>query len=269
MIVCFHEKNKQESFFRQIPLTGKPGDATVYCIVRPDRTEERNLKKIVIAERLKSVFTDETDFLPKLNASVHFAESNDKVLEIHEREKANLIIAAATMPGLAPEKLYAKIRSSEALRKVSLLVVCSGAEEEARAKRAHPNAILTLPQDRALLEDKIRELLSIPFRESYRVLLSLTIEGTSRDQAFFCRSENISATGMMLETDHEMAKGDRIACAFFLPGSQQIRAAGTVVRMIDPAGKTGVKRYGVKFDTLSVGDKLAVETFIAKKIHSS
>jgi hypothetical protein len=101
-------------------------------------------------------------------------------------------------------------------------------------------------------------------------VLSINIAGTSRDKAFLCRSENISANGLLFETDQGLNVGDRLSCSFFLPGAIRIIATGEIVRVMMAAdGKADAQRYGVRLDNLAPEARLAIESFIAEKMQTS
>lgn len=224
------------------------------------------MKKILIAEPLRSSLEKEKNFLHRADVKMFFAATNDEMLSVHSAEKVNLIVTQLAMAGMPTEQLCAAIRNNDALRKVSLIIVCSDKPgDRERAQQCSPNVLLTLPLDTNELLKKTQHLLDIPWRESYRVLLSVNIEGNSRDKAFFCRSENISATGLLLETDKSLNEGDRLICSFFLPESKQITATGQVVRAMKQSGKSPTKQYGVKFDRLMPDARTAIEGFVSKK----
>jgi CheY-like chemotaxis protein len=226
------------------------------------------MKKILIADVLKSLLAKETSFLDRANVKVFTAPTNDDLLAVHRAEQVNLIISQLDMPGMKSDQLYAAIRNDGELRKVSLIMLCNGRPgDREQAERCTANAVLTQPVDSALLLKKAQDLLDISWRESYRVLLSVNITGTSKDSAFFCRSENISTTGLLVETDRVLKEGDRVVCSFFLPGARQIVAPGEIVRSLNSAQKAGQRRYGVKFDKLTPEAKSAIEAFVAKKGH--
>ncbi len=226
------------------------------------------MKKILIAEPLRSFLEKEKNFLHRADVQMFYAATNDEMLSIHSAEKVNLIITQPDMPGTPTDQLFTAIRSNESLRKVSLIIVCSEKQaDRERAQLCSPNVILTLPFDTVELLKKAQHLLDIPWRESYRVLLSVNIEGNSRDKAFFCRSENISATGLLLETDKSLNEGDRLICSFFLPESKQITATGQVVRAMKQSDKSPTRQYGVKFDRLMPDAKTAIEVFVERKAH--
>ena len=49
--------------------------------------------------------------------------------------------------------------------------------------------------------EKVGQLLEIPERKSYRVLLKVTINGRLTTETFYCSSQNISASGILIETE--------------------------------------------------------------------
>ncbi len=222
------------------------------------------MKKIVIAESLKTLILNGDSLFRRSDIQVFTAATNDQILELHRRENVNLIITRLDIPGMNSEELYTLIRNDRVLRQVSLIMLCEETERE-KAERCKPNAVFAPAPDMKSLIEKAQRLLNISGRESYRVLLSVKIESNGKDRSFFCKSENLSASGLLLETDHVLAKGDRVVCSFFLPESRRIILTGEVVRDIQQTGQASGHRYGIKFFQVSSGDKAAIEDFVGKK----
>lgn len=224
------------------------------------------MKKVLIAEALKAHLTRDKSFLNRANVKLFIAATNDDILAVHRAESVDLIISQLGMPGMKDDRLYTSIRKDGVLRKVSLIILCDGKPGERElAERCTANVVMTQPVDTALLLEKAQDLLEISWRESYRVLLSVSVSGMSSESAFFCRSVNISATGLLVETDRALKEGDRVVCSFFLPGSRQIVAPGEVVRSNEASEKAGQRRYGVKFGRLTAEARSAIEAFVSKK----
>lgn len=225
-----------------------------------------SVKKVIIADVVKLLITGDRSILNRADLKMITARSNDEIFSLHSREKAQLIITQLDMPGMLTEKLLEAIRSDKELRSVSLIMFCAdNPGDKSRAQRCNANEIMTLPVNKTALFQAAQRLLNIPWRESYRVLLSVSIEGKNREKGFFCKSDNISATGLLLETDRSLAEGDRLTCAFFLPDSKQITATGNVVRTISAPADAAVKKYGIKFDQLAPEARTAIDAFVKKK----
>ncbi len=221
------------------------------------------MKKIVIDHAIYSNLTRGGSLLDREDVQVFIGKTNNELLALHRKEKANLIIARLDAGGMPCESLFDEIRHNDQLRVVSLILFC-GSHEKARAERCAPNAVMTLPVSSTLVLEKARSFLNISSRGAYRVLLNVAIDA-SKDKSFFCKSENISASGLLLETDRELQAGNRLHCSFFLPDAKRIETTAEVVRVLDPAGKPGMKKYGVKFVQIAPGDSVAIQHFVEKK----
>ncbi|HEY6010859.1 MAG TPA: PilZ domain-containing protein [Nitrospirota bacterium] len=228
------------------------------------------MKKILIAEGTLASVAGETSFLRRSDIMLFTAATNNEVLALHRAERVDLIIAPLDLPGMTSEQLYATIRNDRDLRAVSTIVLCEDrASDRARCEACKPNAVMTMPLNSSLLIEKAQQLLSISWRESYRVLLNVNIEGSSKDSSFFCSSENISTTGILIETNKVLTKGDRLMCSFFLPGAKQIKASGEIIRVTQKEGSAKLYRYGINFIKLNDEAKASIEDFIEKKTQIS
>jgi CheY-like chemotaxis protein len=225
------------------------------------------MKKILIAESLRPCIEKESSFLKREDIKVYPAATTDDMLKIHRSERANLIISQIDMPGMSAEQLCAQIRNDAELRQVSLLMISPDTpSDREKASRCRPNAVMTLPIDTALLLEKAQLLLDIPWRESFRVLLSVAVEGAERGSSFFCGLENISSSGMLIETDRVIPKSARTTCKFFLPESPQIVVHGEVVRIIKRDAGKNVNQYGIRFLEIDQRAQASIDAFVKKKM---
>jgi CheY-like chemotaxis protein len=224
------------------------------------------MKKIMIAQDINKTLQQKNSFLKRADIKVFTAASNDEALKIHREERVHLIITQLDMPGMATEQFCSLVREDPELRAVSVIMICTNNRAEIeQSSRCRANAVILRPVNPALLLAKAQQLLDISWRETYRVLLSLTVDGNAKDTPFFCRSQNISTSGMLIETDKTLPHGDRVICSFFLPDSMRIQAAGEIVRIPQQATGSTVKQYGVKFSNLTPEARQALEAFVEKK----
>jgi c-di-GMP-binding flagellar brake protein YcgR len=114
-----------------------------------------------------------------------------------------------------------------------------------------------------LFARKIQELLDVAPRRFYRVGLNVSIEGSRSERPLAFSSQNISTNGMLIRSGESLAPGERIACSFYLPDGQHLRATGTVVRIIKPAAESA--HYGLRFESLAPDAEYAIAAFIEKK----
>ena len=228
------------------------------------------MKKILVTDDVARIISKEKSFLDREGVNLLMVATNDDVLPVHRAEKTNVIITTLKSPGMKSEELCSAIRSDDALRKVSIIMICQdNAADIERCAQCKANVVLTMPVDPAVLLEKVRQLLEISWRESYRVLVSVMIEGSNKDRPFFGRSGNISTTGILVESEKVLEKGDHLMCSFFLPGSAQIKANGEIVRVMKQAGGAKIYEYGVRFSELATEARSAIEEFVERKSHVS
>jgi DNA-binding response OmpR family regulator len=224
------------------------------------------MKKIIIADQIKQSLERQTNFLQRPNIKVFTAYSNEEVLKVHSTEKVDLIITLFRLPGMSTSYLCSLIRTIHNLRSVSMIIYSSDEEEDiALSERCRANAIMTLPVNASLLLDKMQDLLEIPSRGSCRVLLSVRLEGHLLGKPFTCNSENISASGLLMETHRNLERGDRIACSLVLPDSTRVKTNGEIVRAIKNPTRFDPNWYGVKFSSLAPEAKCAIEALVEKR----
>jgi DNA-binding response OmpR family regulator len=224
------------------------------------------MKKILVTDKVMTIIEKEKSFLDREGVKLFTATTNDDVLSSHRTEKVDMIIADLHTPGMKIEELCAAIRSDIVLSNVSLIVLCpDNAADIERSAQCQANSVLTLPMDPAQLLDKVRQLMDISWRESYRVLVSVSVSGSNKDKSFFCRSGNISTTGMLIETEKAFEKGDQLTCSFFLPDAAQIKTSGEIVRVSKQAAGSKSRQYGIRFSMLPPEAKSAIEVFVEKK----
>jgi len=206
------------------------------------------MKKVLVARDIRAALEKENTFLNRTDMQVFSAGTNDEVLSVHRAEKVDLIIANYDLAGMSGEKLYGLIREDAALRTVSLILVCANTPDAIKeCSQCRANAILLQPLHSVLLMAKAEQLLDIPARETLRVLLSARVDGSSGDGSFYCRTGNISATGMMIETNKRLAEGARLSCQFYLPDATRMQMTGKIVRIIQQRSSEENYQYGLMF----------------------
>ena len=224
------------------------------------------MKTAVIAETIHAILQQDSTFLDRKDVQVFTATTNDDVLAIHRKERVNLIVTRLDLPGMAAEQLFHEIREDPGLRAVSAILACANTPEAiAESARCRVNAVLLDPLHPALLMVKAQQLLSIAARETFRVLLGVTIDGRFGKEAFYCRSKNISASGILLETRRKLAEGARLTCQFSLPDGETVQATGKVIRLIAYTPGAEGHQYGLMFTDVEPQVQHLLADFVERK----
>ncbi len=219
------------------------------------------MKKVIIVGALNPIIEKEKTILQRADLKIFTTTSPEEALKMHKAEKADLIVTDLDMPGMSGDKLCSIIREDNDIKKVSIIIIGSNRKSDLeRSLVSGANSFLTRPVVAEELVQKVSQFLNIPERKSYRVLIKVEVKGKFMNVPFFCSSQDLSSSGILLETDKPLAKGDTISCSFFLPNSERVAAEGEVVRVMRKAVKTF--QYGVKFVNLHPDYMSAIDTFI-------
>lgn len=221
------------------------------------------MKKILIAKDLHTLLSQEESFFKRTDFKIFGAATNEELLNIHIRENVDLIITRLDLPGVSSETIFSIIRESIEFRKVSIIVVCKNtAVERERSARCGANVMITMPFNASFLAESAHRLLNIARRQAYRVFLDVAVDSMVGSEASLWKSENISATGMLVKAEKILSPGDKIACSFYLPPSSKITTTGEIVRVAQDRSGSGMLHYGVKFIDLSPNARTALTAFI-------
>jgi CheY-like chemotaxis protein len=226
------------------------------------------MKKLLIARDLKFELMKGMNFLQRAEIAVVTAATNEEILKEHVTENADLIITKLDMPGLTSESLVRTVRLGRSMREVSILLVCEDtAVERERCSACGVNAVITRPADPALFARKVLELLDVPPRRSYRVVLNAVVDGKHNNRPFLCGSLNVSTHGMLIRSAQNLSTGDHISLSFYLPDDTLISVNGEIVRAVKETSGPDDNQYGIRFVSPEPGVKAALEAFIDRELH--
>jgi DNA-binding response OmpR family regulator len=222
------------------------------------------MKKILIFRELKSLFHVEKNLFKRADFQLFTAPSAKDIIKTHRTEQVDLIVLQLDMDGMRAEDICSFLREEEALKNVSILIICDNTKAElARAEKCKANSYVTRSVLQEHLMQKVGQLLAIPERQDYRVLLKVTIKSTTNNTSFFCSSYNISVTGMLIETERVFAKSDIISCSFFLPNSGQIITDAMIMRVMASGNNTF--QYGIRYVNMEPRYQGVIDAFVKRR----
>jgi CheY-like chemotaxis protein len=220
------------------------------------------MKKLIIAQDIKTILEKEQSFLKRSDIKTFAADTNEEILALHRNERADLIIAKLTMPGMSGETLCTRVRDDRELCNVSLIMVCSEAEADLdRCGQCRANAFIPSPINSAILLQEAYQLLHVAPRRSCRIPISVKLHGKSRQIPFTGSTENISASGILFRSSALLFEGDTIRCSFSLLNSTNITVEGEIVRVLGKETEDDTNFYGVVFTDLGAETVSAIEAF--------
>ena len=136
---------------------------------------------------------------------------------------------------------------------IPIIMLASGADDIGVLATYQNNGARVLhdPWGSNEVSDIAAELLPVPPRHYLRVLVQLQVDGNSAGFGF---SNDVSMTGMLLETKRQLEIGQEVQVSFLLPGAARMTTTQALV--VRQAGiENGAGRFGVKFIGLAADDQ--------------
>lgn len=210
------------------------------------------MKKVLIAQSLLALLEGERSFLDRADVRVVEVRTSDEAVAVHRSDRADLIVLRFAMPGRPSDAVCALLREASGPGAAPLIMVCENSPEAIKAcSLCRPDVMLRDPLDPFLLMATARQHLQIPVRDSLRVTLSTAVDARQTGQPpFACRTQDISASGMLIETDRRLSEGTLLSCDFYLPVAQRVEVTGRVVRIIERTPRAPACQYGLLFTDL-------------------
>ncbi|NWF98198.1 MAG: PilZ domain-containing protein [Nitrospirae bacterium] len=221
------------------------------------------MKKVILDRKINKELEREQSFLNREDIIKFTSISNKHALLLHKAEKADLIVANLDSKGMNGETLCSIIRNDKELNKVSIIILCHNTKSHyQRCLKCQANTFIAHPVNNAVLLQEMYQLLNIAQRKSIRIPLKIIIEGTAKKKAYKAYSENISASGMQINTNLLLSEGDTILCNFNIPGLKNFSVNAEIVRVIEKKIDENFNSYGIKFIDMSIEDSKTIEKFL-------
>lgn len=218
------------------------------------------MKKIIMAQSIFQDIEGSETIFKRRGITLFPAWSSEEMLNLHGVKRADLLITAAAFPLMGGAKLCSLLRSDAELKDVSIILISDDNETSlSLCREAGANVVLRKPVDVGALLWKASELLAVPQRKDMRVLLRVSIKDVEGNTPLFAQSQNISISGMQLETDRVLKVGDQLNCAFNIAHSE-VSVTCMVARVYTTTSER--YQYGVKFMNCDTKSLVIIEHFV-------
>jgi Tfp pilus assembly protein PilZ len=165
-------------------------------------------------------------------------------------DRVDLVILDSEPTTMTLEEIVAVIRSpSSASNKTSLLVLARpGGSDEARGLIGRGvNGVMLAGDPPELIARRAAGLLDIAPRTTLRLATRFLVEVADGADEALGAVVNLSATGMLVETDTLFLPGQHVLIAIDVAGQDEpLTVKAEVVRQADP-GRDGIEGIGVRF----------------------
>lgn len=178
----------------------------------------------------------------------------------------NIVILNARPFGESLEDVVRIVRGAgSASSDASILVLAEPEEAEA----AWPligrgvNQIMLVSDPPERIRAQVAILLDVAPRTTIRLPIRLETAFGNNGREILCQTENLSVSGMLVETRHQLAIGSMVAFKIPLPdGAGTIRGRGELVRR-SKLDREGVEGFGIRFLDFSAKSDRTLEDYLA------
>jgi CheY-like chemotaxis protein len=226
-------------------------------MVIPDLT---HMKKILLVNSQESFLDRNKTLLNRAGFLILTATSADEAIRICREHEIQLVIAQLELSGTGGDLLCSLLRQDSALRNLSIILVCFPSEA-AFAALCGANAVVTKPVRPDELLQLVGKFLGIRARREYRAEFRALVEGTWGTLTFSGMTRNISASGLLCETEVLLNRDDLLSNMLFSLDSSQIVAEAQVIWRAG-GRQDELYSYGVQFVNLAPQLRDKIEQFV-------
>jgi uncharacterized protein (TIGR02266 family) len=196
-----------------------------------------------------------------------YAETATGALESIAFLPFDAIVAAYPLPDMATQQFLSAVRKKDSPCRQAALVLLTprGMLEEAEdfvGKGA--NRALAVEDFAQHLPHVLFRLLEVPPRFAMRATSRLRVQVSWGMTQALCQTENLSAHGMLIKTDHTYPVGTQMTFELTMPGdTNPVRGSAVVVRHTTEQ-RERLSGIAVRFSSFEGDDKRRFETLLAK-----
>ncbi len=196
-----------------------------------------------------------------------FSENGGVALESISFLPFDAIVAACPLPDMpVPQFLDAvRAKTSPCRQSAVVLLATPSAHPDAEALVGKgANRALSVQEIDDELAHELSRLLEVPPRFAMRAISRLKVQLSWGTSQTLCQTEDISAHGMLIKTDHPYPVGTQMAFELAIPGdAEPVRGFAVVVRQTQKT-RERASGVGVRFSSFERDDKKRFEVLLHK-----
>jgi uncharacterized protein (TIGR02266 family) len=229
------------------------------------------IPKVLLVDDV-NMFLDLQKMYLKLS-SVHVLTASNglEAIEVVRRERPALVFMDLHMPGMDGAECCSRLKTDPAIGWLPVVMITSEGKAEDRelCARSGCDAFLTKPIDRMLFLETARRYLPSIDRRDTRVSCQARVKFRAFGVTLSGEARNISANGMYVAAEYEVAMGTVLELVFALPDAEGavIQTKGRVAWLNSSKGrlKQGLPAgFGVEFTAITEESRRALERFVAQ-----
>jgi response regulator RpfG family c-di-GMP phosphodiesterase len=223
---------------------------------------DRAQGRILMVDHSRGALLFQETILRRRDMVVTTALAGTEGLAKAKMDQPNLIIFAFDLFDMTAPEFCREIRGDESTRGISLLLVADREHHEHGdlCLSAGCNDVIFRPLHKPELDEKVERLAKIPVRRQLRTMTKIEVSLEKNGRFILARSLNISATGMLIETDKPIPQDGPVRLHFYLPADPKPLQIMAEVLRAEFAG--AMAKYGMRFLSASDEDAERIGRFV-------
>lgn len=224
------------------------------------------MKKVLLTTSSKSFLERNLRLLQGKGFQLLTATNGSESLRLHHQFDFDLILSDFELEDMSGVTLCSELRLAENSRQTPFVLICYNTSEcLEKVKQSDASAMILRPVNPTKLLMTIGSFINMQLARSKRIIFTEDVITKTLNEEFISRSIDISATGILIESDRRLSIGETIDCHFRLFESAQIQIRGEIARCLN--SEKGNLRYGVKFVNLTYSKRTTLERYVASNEH--
>ena len=228
------------------------------------KAKKLEIGRILLVDHSRGALLFQESILRRREATVSTSLAGTEAVEKARSEAPHLIMFGFDLFDMSGPEFCREIRNDERTRSISLLFVCDRDKMEhgEECLAAGCNDVIYRPLQRNDLDAKIARLTTIPARRQLRTLTRIEVSLEKNGLFILGRTLNISANGMLLETDRVLSGEGNLRLQFFLPGEAKPLHVEAEVLRSEFIGT--IAKYGVRFTNLHAEEREQIDRYVQR-----
>lgn len=222
------------------------------------------MKKVLLASASRLFLERNLELLQLRGFQLFAATRGAEAVRLHERHRFDLIISDMLLEetdGCTLCSLLLKVAH------VPVILVChNNTANIQKVEKSGAIAALLKPVNPIQLIEMIGKFVELRGSKSKRVEFKADVLAKTSDREFRCLSHDISNTGMLLASEHQLSLGERIHFRFTLPSSLHVETESTVIRTMNTLERNTL--YGVQFIDPPLSHRSAIDSYVSSCLTS-
>lgn len=164
------------------------------------------MKKVLLASASRVFLKRNTNLLMSRGFQLFSVTTGAEALKLIKEYDFDLILADLKLDDMGGGTLCSLVRGEEKLRHIPVILICHNIEGSIeRVEQSSATAMLIKPVDPINLLETVGSYLDLQLGRSKRTVLHVKVISKRLSLEFFCFSHDISNTGILLETEFQLA----------------------------------------------------------------